>query len=117
MNEDAPLNHISAPKRVRMTRAQRREQLIGIARGLFGAKGYDAVSIEEIASAADEGAEAEWELLADHEHALRRSVFCDEAGAKDLVHSVDRCHGDGLDDLLCKVWSSPACCGLRRARG
>lgn len=53
MNEDAPLNHISAPKRVRMTRAQRREQLIGIARELFGAKGYDAVSIEEIASAAE----------------------------------------------------------------
>lgn len=53
MNEDAPLNHMSAPKRVRMTRAQHREQLIGIARELFGAKGYDAVSIEEIASAAE----------------------------------------------------------------
>ncbi len=53
MNEDAPLNPNSAPKRVRMTRAQRREQLIRIARELFGAKGYDAVSIEEIASAAE----------------------------------------------------------------
>ena len=36
-----------------MSRAQRREQLIGIARELFGARGYDAVSIEEIASAAE----------------------------------------------------------------
>lgn len=39
-------------KRVRMSRAQRREQLIGIARQLFGTRGYDAVSIEEIAAAA-----------------------------------------------------------------
>lgn len=36
-----------------MSRAQRREQLIGIARELFGARGYDAVSIEEIASASE----------------------------------------------------------------
>lgn len=36
-----------------MTRAQRREQLIRISRELFGAKGYDAVSIEEIATAAE----------------------------------------------------------------
>lgn len=42
-----------SPKRVRMSRAQRREQLIGIARELFGARGYDAVSIEEIASASN----------------------------------------------------------------
>ena len=43
----------SAHKRTRMSRAQRREQLITIARELFGAHGYDAVSIEEIASAAE----------------------------------------------------------------
>ncbi|MCF2706746.1 TetR/AcrR family transcriptional regulator [Arcanobacterium haemolyticum] len=35
-----------------MARADRREQLIRIARHLFGTRGYDAVSIEEIASAA-----------------------------------------------------------------
>lgn len=40
-------------KRQRMTRIQRREQLIGIARGLFASRGYDAVSIEEIAHAAE----------------------------------------------------------------
>ncbi len=45
--------HESAPKRTRMSRAQRREQLISIARELFGAHGYDAVSIEEIAGAAE----------------------------------------------------------------
>ncbi len=36
-----------------MTRIQRRAQLIGIGRQLFAAHGYDAVSIEEIASAAE----------------------------------------------------------------
>ncbi|QJC22412.1 TetR/AcrR family transcriptional regulator [Arcanobacterium buesumense] len=41
------------PKRQRMTRIERRTQLIGIARQLFAARGYDAVSIEEIANAAD----------------------------------------------------------------
>ncbi len=41
------------PRRTRMPRAQRREQLITVARELFGAHGYDAVSIEEIASAAN----------------------------------------------------------------
>ena len=35
-----------------MSRAGRREQLIRVARQLFGTRGYDAVSVEEIASAA-----------------------------------------------------------------
>ena len=39
--------------RVRMTGAQRREQLLDIGRELFGQKGYDATSIEEIAARAD----------------------------------------------------------------
>ncbi|WP_253282205.1 TetR/AcrR family transcriptional regulator [Arcanobacterium phocae] len=41
------------PKRQRMTRVERRTQLIGIARQLFTARGYDAVSIEEIANVAN----------------------------------------------------------------
>ncbi len=53
MEETAPAPLVTSPKRVRMTRAQRREQLIRISRELFSAKGYDAVSIEEIASAAE----------------------------------------------------------------
>lgn len=53
MEENAPDAVVTSPKRVRMTRAQRREQLIRISRELFSAKGYDAVSIEEIASAAE----------------------------------------------------------------
>ena len=40
------------PKRSRMSRIQRREQLIGIGRHLFAAHGFDAVSVEEIATAA-----------------------------------------------------------------
>ncbi|WBQ06778.1 TetR/AcrR family transcriptional regulator [Kribbella sp. CA-293567] len=36
--------------RVRMTSAERREQLIVVARGLFAEKGYEATSVEEIAA-------------------------------------------------------------------
>jgi AcrR family transcriptional regulator len=39
--------------RVRMTGAQRREQLLDIGRELFGQKGFEATSIEEIAARAD----------------------------------------------------------------
>jgi AcrR family transcriptional regulator len=44
----------STPRpRVRMTGAQRRQQLLDIGRELFGQKGYEATSIEEIAARAD----------------------------------------------------------------
>nr|WP_141854036.1 TetR/AcrR family transcriptional regulator [Kribbella jejuensis]TQJ17533.1 TetR family transcriptional regulator [Kribbella jejuensis] len=39
--------------RIRMTSAERREQLITIARGLFAQKGYEATSVEEIAHRAE----------------------------------------------------------------
>jgi AcrR family transcriptional regulator len=39
--------------RVRMTSAERREQLIAISRGLFAQKGYEATSVEEIAARAE----------------------------------------------------------------
>jgi AcrR family transcriptional regulator len=41
-----------APRRVRMTAQQRREQLLGVARTLFAERGYEATSIEEIADRA-----------------------------------------------------------------
>jgi AcrR family transcriptional regulator len=43
----------AARPRVRMTGAQRRQQLLDIGRELFGQKGYEATSIEEIAARAD----------------------------------------------------------------
>jgi AcrR family transcriptional regulator len=43
----------AARPRVRMTGAQRREQLLDVGRELFGQKGYEATSIEEIAAHAD----------------------------------------------------------------
>ena len=43
----------SPKKRGRMTAAERREQLIAIARGLFAEKGFDASSVEEIAARAE----------------------------------------------------------------
>ncbi len=52
MKNDTSSDQAPRPKRSRMTRVQRREQLIGIGRKLFAAHGFDAVSVEEIASAA-----------------------------------------------------------------
>jgi AcrR family transcriptional regulator len=43
----------NARPRVRMTGAQRRQQLLDIGRELFGQRGYEATSIEEIAARAD----------------------------------------------------------------
>jgi AcrR family transcriptional regulator len=43
----------AARPRVRMTGAQRRQQLLDIGRQLFGLKGYEATSIEEVAARAD----------------------------------------------------------------
>ncbi len=40
------------PARVRMSAAQRREQLISIGRQIFAERGFDATSIEEVASRA-----------------------------------------------------------------
>ena len=43
----------SARPRVRMTGAQRRQQLLDVGRELFAQRGYEATSIEEIAARAD----------------------------------------------------------------
>jgi AcrR family transcriptional regulator len=43
----------AARPRVRMTGPQRRQQLLDIGRELFGQKGFEATSIEEVASRAD----------------------------------------------------------------
>jgi AcrR family transcriptional regulator len=49
----AAAKNLNVPRRTRMTGAQRREQLIGVARRLFAEKGYEASSIEEIAERAE----------------------------------------------------------------
>ena len=49
----APMSSSAARPRVRMTGAQRRQQLLDIGRELFGQRGFEATSIEEIAARAD----------------------------------------------------------------
>ncbi len=47
------MNASAARPRVRMTGAERRQQLLDVGRELFGQRGYEATSIEEIAAHAD----------------------------------------------------------------
>jgi AcrR family transcriptional regulator len=51
--EDGAMDTGMVRPRVRMTGAQRHRQLLDIGRELFGQKGYEATSIEEIAARAD----------------------------------------------------------------
>jgi AcrR family transcriptional regulator len=46
-----PIKAAKVP-RIRMTAAERREQLIGVARGLFAERGFEGSAIEEVASRA-----------------------------------------------------------------
>jgi AcrR family transcriptional regulator len=61
-----------ARPRVRMTGAQRRQQLLDIGRELFGQKGYEATSIEEIAARAD----------------VSKPVVYEHFGGKEGLHAV-----------------------------
>ena len=72
-------------KRTRMTGAERREQLLGIARAVFAEKGYEATSIEEIAERAG----------------VTRPVVYEHFGGKEGIHAVvvDR-EVTRLSDLL-----------------
>ena len=59
-------------RRVRMTGAERREQLIDVARGLFAEKGIDGTSVEEIAAAAE----------------VSKPVLYEHFGGKDALYAV-----------------------------
>lgn len=65
-------NHGKLGAKSRMTAASRREQLIGIARKLFAEKGYEAVSVEEIALSAG----------------VTKPVIYEHFGGKDGVYAV-----------------------------
>lgn len=65
----------SAPRRarrVRMTGAERREQLIAVGRGLFAEKGIDGTSVEEIAAVAE----------------VSKPVVYEHFGGKDALYAV-----------------------------
>jgi AcrR family transcriptional regulator len=53
VNGDTEAQAPRRPSRSRMTAAERREQLIEIARGLFAERGFDGTTIEEIAARAE----------------------------------------------------------------
>lgn len=74
--------------RVRMSGQQRREQLIGVARSLFADKGYEAVSVEEIAAQAK----------------VSKPVVYEHFGGKEGIYAVivDR----EMNALLAKVTNS-----------
>lgn len=86
--------------RVRMTAAQRREQLIEVARGLFARQGYEGTSVEEIAAAASVskpivyehfgGKEGLYAVIVDREvngllHDIRAALTTPESGPRRLI--------------------------------
>lgn len=83
-----------------MTSAQRREQLIGIARELFAEKGYEGTSVEEIAARAEVskpvvyehfgGKEGAYAVVVDREtktlhDAIRSALTTPDAGSRELL--------------------------------
>ena len=86
--------------RVRMTRAERREQLIEVARGLFAERGLDGTSVEEIAAHAEVskpvvyehfgGKEGLYAVVVDREvrrlhTAIREALTSPKASARRLI--------------------------------
>ena len=86
----------------RMTAQQRREQLLSVGKSLFAARGYEAVTMEEIAAAAE----------------VSKPVVYEHFGGKEGLYAVivDR----ELQTLLKRITDAltgehPACCSSRRA--
>ncbi|AQP45245.1 TetR family transcriptional regulator [Tessaracoccus flavus] len=100
--------------RTRMTAAERREQLIGIARELFAERGFEGTSVEEIAARAGVskpvvyehfgGKEGAYAVVVDREtqtlhNAIRAALTTPEAGSRELLERgamalldyIDRC--------------------------
>ena len=70
--ETDPSSNAKSVAKPRMAAVDRREQLIGIARKLFAEKGYESVSVEEIASSAG----------------VSKPVIYEHFGGKDGVYAV-----------------------------
>ena len=76
------------PKRTRMTRIERRDQLIGIGRKLFASHGFNAVSVEEIAAAAEVskpviyehfgGKEGLYQVIVDRETTMLNAILVEQ---------------------------------------
>ena len=83
----------SRKPRVRMSGSQRREQLVAVGRKLFAAKGYEAVSVEEIAAKAE----------------VSKPVVYEHFGGKEGLYAVivDR-EVTGLIETIMDALSSPS---------
>ncbi len=83
-----------------MSSAERREQLIRVARGLFAQRGFEGTSVEEIAASADVskpvvyehfgGKEGLYAVVVDREvqtllHAIRSALTVPRAGSRELI--------------------------------
>ena len=88
------IDETPSPKpRVRMSGSQRREQLVAVGRKLFAAKGYEAVSVEEIAAKAE----------------VSKPVVYEHFGGKEGLYAVivDR-EVTGLIETIMDALSSPS---------
>ena len=88
MTNSTPLPNSDPEPRVRMSGSQRREQPIGVGRRLFAKKGYEAVSVEEIA----------------HDAKVSKPVVYEHFGGKEGLYAVivDR----EMNSLLSRIVSS-----------
>lgn len=99
--------------RVRMTAAERREQLIAVSRELFASKGFEGTSVEEIAATAGVskpvvyehfgGKEGAYAVVVDREtrrlhDAVRAALTTEGAGARELLERGTMALLDYIDE-------------------
>ena len=90
MSDAKPSPKAKRGTRSRMTSAERREQLIEIARGLFAARGFEGTSIEEIASRAEVSKPIVYEHFGGKEGLY--AVVVDREVRQLLGHDADLAH-------------------------
>jgi len=86
--------------RVRMTGAQRREQLVAVARKLFAEQGVDATSVEEIAAAAAVSKPIIYEHFGSKEGLYAVVVDREVQRLEGAIKGALATHSDGYRDII-----------------